>query len=300
MKGEKINFIVNSKNRDILINPSASSVDINVPAGLLQLQPDEMFYLNVNGFYCFKNFYNCQTGYNSTFQLIYTDIYNNSIMTSYDIQQGNFDVYQLTDNLNNLLANHVSVAYNIITNTFTFTRISSIDNTHNNLYLNIVNADAFLGFPLSQRNIQILLPYQSAVTSMQPINVVGDNALIVEVSGDVVIQSSLDNLNNTQFVHSKVIFLKAIDVPETGLLTYNNVDGGDSFSFKLSNQEQITWFKLNVYNQDYGVIPNMTDYILNIQFIKVKKLDKKLIILEKIFDYVRDFFLLISNQIFRI
>ena len=300
MKGEKINFIVNSKNRDILINPSASSVDINVPAGLLQLQPDEMFYLNVNGFYCFKNFYNCQTGYNSTFQLIYTDIYNNSIMTSYDIQQGNFDVYQLTDNLNNLLANHVSVAYNIITNTFTFTRISAIDNTHNNLYLNIINADAFLGFPLSQRNTQILLPYQSAVTSMQPINVVGDNALIVEVSGDVVIQSSLDNLNNTQFVHSKVIFLKAIDVPATGLLTYNNVDGGDSFSFKLSNQEQITWFKLNVYNQDYGVIPNMTDYILNIQFIKVKKLDKKLIILEKIFDYVRDFFLLISNQIFRI
>ena len=57
MKGEKINFIINSKNRDVLINPSASTIDVIVPSGLLQLQPDETFYLNVNGFYCFKNFY---------------------------------------------------------------------------------------------------------------------------------------------------------------------------------------------------------------------------------------------------
>ena len=70
MNGEKINFIINSKNRHNLINPNASTIDIIVPSGLLQLQPDEMFYLNVNGFHCFKNFYNCQTGYNSTFQLM--------------------------------------------------------------------------------------------------------------------------------------------------------------------------------------------------------------------------------------
>ena len=108
MNGEKINFIINSKNRDNLINPNASTIDIIVPAGLLQLQPDEMFYLNVNGFHCFKNFYNCQTGYNSTFQLIYYDISNNKTVTQYDIQQGNFDVYQLTDNLNALLINDVS------------------------------------------------------------------------------------------------------------------------------------------------------------------------------------------------
>jgi len=43
MKGEKINFIINSKNRDILINPSASTVDVVIPSGLLQLQQDEVF-----------------------------------------------------------------------------------------------------------------------------------------------------------------------------------------------------------------------------------------------------------------
>ena len=272
MKGEKINFIINSKNRDILINPSASTVDVVIPSGLLQLQQDEVFCLNVNGFNCFKNFYNCQTGYNSTFQLIYYDIYNVPTITQYNIQQGNFDVYQLTDNLNSLLINNVVVAYNSITNTLSFTRTTVVSNSQNTLYLNIINSDAFLGFPLSQRNKPILLPYQTAISSSQPLNVIGDTALIIEISGDVVMQLSLDNLNNTQFIHSKVIFFKAIDVPATGLLSYNNIDGGDSFLFKLSNQEQISWFKINIYNQDYGVIPNMTDYILNIQFIKSKNI----------------------------
>ncbi len=299
MKGEKINFTINSKNRDNLINPNASTIDVIVPSGLLQLQPDEMFYLNVNGFHCFKNFYNCQTGYNSTFQLIYYDISNNKTVTQYDIQQGNFDVYQLTDNLNSLLTDNVTVSYNSITNTFTFTRISPVNDSRVQLYLNVINSDAFLGFPRTQRNKSILLPYQTSISSTQPLNVIGDTALIVEIAGDVVIQSSLDNLNNSQFIHSKVIFFKAIDVPATGLLTYNNVDGGDSFHFKLSNQEQITWFKLNIYNQDYAVIPNMTDYILNIEFIKQKKLNLVLMTLERILEYVRDLFMLISNQIFR-
>ena len=221
-------------------------------------------------------------------------------ITQYNIQQGNFDLYQLTDNLNSLLANNVTVAYNSITNTLSFTRTSTVSTSQYKLYLNIINCDAFLGFPLSQRNKSILLPYQTAISSSQPLNVNGDTALIVEISGDVVIQSSLDNLNNTQFIHSKVIFFKAIDVPATGLLSYNNVDSGDSFIFKLSNQEQISWFKINVYNQDYGIIPNMTDYILNLQFIKTKKYNYVLMTLDKILEYLKDFFLLISNQISRI
>ena len=300
MDGEKINLIINSKNRDVLINPSSSILDITIPSGLLKLQQDEIFYLNVNGFYCFKNFYNCQTGYNSTFQLQYTDTNNNTTTTTYDIQQGNFDVYQLLDNLNALLANHVSVQYNGILNIFTFTRTSTIDTTHQKLYINIINCDTFLGFSLKQRNVPILLPYQTAISSTQPLNVIGDTALIIEIGGDVVIQSSLDNLQNNLFTHSKVIFMKPIDVPATGLLSYNNVDGSNSFIFKLSNQEQISNFKLSVYNQDYGTIPNLNDYILNLQFIKYKKYNMMLVTLEKILEYVRDFFMLISNQIFKI
>ena len=168
MKGEKINFIINSKNRDILINPSVSTVDVVIPSGLLQLQQDEVFYLNVNGFNCFKNFYNCQTGYNSTFQLIYYDIYNVPTITQYNIQQGNFDVYQLTDNLNSLLINNVVVAYNSITNTLSFTRTTVVSNSQNTLYLNIINSDAFLGFPLTQRNNPILLPSPSRRRAGQP------------------------------------------------------------------------------------------------------------------------------------
>jgi hypothetical protein len=77
------------------------------------------------------------------------------------------------------------------------------------------------------------------------------------------------------------------------------IDGGDSFQFKLSNQEQITWLNLNVYNQDYTTMPNITDYIINLQFVKEEKINYS-------FNSIREFIkicmghMLISNQIFRI
>ena len=300
MIGDKINFIINSKNRDREINPSASVLDVVIPSGLLFLQQDEVFYLNVNGFYCFKNFYNCQLGYNSCFELIYTDINNVKTTTTYNLMEGNFDVYQLRDYLNGILSNDLLVQYDEIKNKFSYTRISPIDDNHQLLQLNIINADAFLGFSIDVRNIPITILYNTTIYSSQPINVNGDSSLIIEMTGDVVVNSSLDNLNNTQLLHSKVIFMKTIDVPPTGLLKYDNIDGGDSFCFKLSNQEQITWFKINVYNQDYQLITNLTDYILHLQFIKQKKGNMTEMLLGKILEYLRDFFMLISNQIFRL
>ena len=56
-----------------------------------------------------------------------------------------------------------------------------------------------------------------------------------------------------------------------GLLKYDNEDSGDSFQYKLANIEQITWFELSVHNQDNEIIPNFSEYILMLQFIKHKK-----------------------------
>ena len=47
-----------------------------------------------------------------------------------------------------------------------------------------------------------------------------------------------------------------------GLSKYYNEDGGDSFQYRLANNEQITWFTLTVHNQDDEMIPNFSDYIL--------------------------------------
>jgi hypothetical protein len=93
--------------------------------------------------------------------------------------------------------------------------------------------------------------------------------------------------------------MKPIDVPSNGLLKYNNEDGGDSFNYKLANVEQITWFTLSVYNQDNEFIPNFSDYILLLQFIRhTIEENKTNSLLESILDYVKQIYLIISQIVF--
>jgi hypothetical protein len=93
--------------------------------------------------------------------------------------------------------------------------------------------------------------------------------------------------------------MKPIDVPSNGLLKYNNEDGGDSFQYRLANVEQITWFTLTVYNQDNELIPNFSDYILLLQFIRHKTEDGKVeTLLNSLLDYVKQIYLMISHFLF--
>ena len=94
--------------------------------------------------------------------------------------------------------------------------------------------------------------------------------------------------------------MKPIDVPSNGLLEYNNEDGGDSFHYRLANVEQITWFTLTVYNQDNELIPNFSDYILLLQFIRhtTEEENKLNPLLETLIDYVKQIYLIISQIVF--
>ena len=66
---DKINIYINSKNRDE--SESASEFNVVIPQGILRLQQDEYFTLNVNAFSCFNSWYNCITGFDSRFDLVY-------------------------------------------------------------------------------------------------------------------------------------------------------------------------------------------------------------------------------------
>ena len=93
--------------------------------------------------------------------------------------------------------------------------------------------------------------------------------------------------------------MKPIDVPPNGLLKYNNEDGGDSFQYKLANVEQITYFNLTVYNQDDELIPDFSDYLLLLQFVKHKLEENKIeSLLNMIIDYLKQIYLLISHVLF--
>ena len=294
----KTNIYINSKNR----NPAetASKFVVKIPENLLRLQKDEYFSLNVNGFYCFNTWFNCLNNFNNQFQLVIRDNNGNvSSITDYKLLDGNPDLIDVKNNLNLLLSTKVTVTYDKLKNKFMYKRILPLSNSNYKIFLEIINAEDFLGFRKSDRNVEIELPLSTNVYSTYIVNVLGDEAITIKINGDVSFESNtIDNFGNTHYQPSDIIFMKPIDVPTNGLLQYNNQDSGDSFQYKLSNVEQVTWFELSVHNQDDEIIPDFGEYILLLQFIKHRHDNKIESLLLGITDYIKQIYLLISSLIF--
>jgi hypothetical protein len=68
--------------------------------------------------------------------------------------------------------------------------------------------------------------------------------------------------------------------------------------YLLNNIEQINFFELSVYNQDDEAIPDFSEFILNLQFIKHKRMTKLEVLMESLIDYVKQIYLLISQIVF--
>jgi hypothetical protein len=296
---DKVNVYINSKNR--AANETVSNFNVVIPDSLLSLYDKNQYWtLNVNFFSCFNNWYNCMTDFNDEFQLIYHN--NSGIQTevfNFQLTEGNPDVYDVKNNLNSLLSGHITVIYDKPRNVYVYKRTSVITTNRTKLYLNIINAEDFLGFPKSKRNTLIELPLSTNVYSEQPVNVVGDEAITITVSGDADLEgNTIDNFGTNNFMASDIIFCKAIDVPPYSLLQYNNEDGGDSFQYKLKQMREIRNFNLIIKNQDNEIIPKMTDYILTLQFVKHKSIDKNTSLLEQILDYLKQIFMMYGLQMF--
>ena len=296
---DKINIYINSKNRDL--SEKISNFTVRIPQNLLRLSQGEYFTLNVNGFYCYNSWFNCIDGFNNEFQLIIKNINDEIVETyNYKLNDGNPNVNDVKSNLNGLLINKVLVSYDKQRNKFIFKRSLPVSTQNYTMYLKIINSEDFLGFYKNDRNIEILLPYLQNVFSNNIINILGDEAIIIKINGDCILAgNTVDNFGTETYEPSNIIFMKPIDVPSNGLLEYNNEDGGDSFQYRLANVEQITWFTLSVYNQDDELIPNFSDYILLLQFIRHKTEEGKVeILLNSLLDYVKQIYLMISHFLF--
>ena len=296
---DKINIYINSKNRDL--SEQISNFTVRIPQNLLRLSQGEYFTLNVNGFYCYNSWFNCIDNFNNEFHIIIKNIENEIIQTYvYKLNDGNPNVNDVKSNLNNLLLNKVNITYDKQRNKFIFKRTLPVSTQQYRMYLKIINSEDFLGFYKSDRDIEIFLPYLQNVYSNNIINILGDEAIIIKINGDCILAgNTVDNFGTETYEPSNIIFMKPIDVPSNGLLKYNNEDGGDSFQYRLANVEQITWFTLTVYNQDNELIPNFSDYILLLQFIRHKTEEGKVeILLNSLLDYVKQIYLMISHFLF--
>jgi len=296
---DKINIYINSKNRSE--NENSNKFTVKIPNNLLRLNRDEYFTLNVNGFYCYNSWFNCIEGFNNMFQIVMCN--TNDEITSifnYTLQDGNPNVNDVRTNLNILLLNKVVIQYDRIRNKFIYKRTLPITTDNFKMYLKIINSEDFLGFYKNDRDKLILLPYFNNIYSNSIVNISGDEAIIIKISGDCILSgNTVDNFGISTYQPSNIIFMKPIDVASNGLLKYNNEDGGDSFQYRIANIEQITYFELSVHNQDDEFIPSFSDYILLLQFIRHTTEENKLnSLLETILDYIKQIYLIISQIVF--
>ena len=81
----------------------------------------------------------------------------------------------------------------------------------------------------------------------------------------------MERNKNGEYKASDLILVKAVNVNKKELISYENIDGGDSFRFDLGNRDRIKYFVLSVYDQDGNTIQDMTDYFMHVQFIIRKK-----------------------------
>ena len=288
MSTQKVNLYINSvyKNKD----ETNSKLKVVIPTGLLNLQGHDYYTMSVTAFSMYNTFYQLHTD-NNSFAVFYKDLSNK--ITDAGLMNitciGNPNVYQIRDDLNELLSDLITVDYDKISNTFTYTRVSPVTDNQHKIYIYCYGSGTFMGL---DNNVEIEIPVNSLTSD--PINVVAHRQLLFSVEGDIQFpQNNLDN-SEKMCTPNNVLFVKDIDKHKNELITYENIDANASFQFRLTATETINQFMITVVDQDYNIISDLPNWQMTLQFQKCQD-DNTESLLTQIKDYLRYIFLIIAN-----
>jgi hypothetical protein len=295
----RINLYLNSVNRTL--GDSPSSFEMTLANTLVTADTNEIFFMNVIQFNTFNNFYQVQNGYNTDFKIILVPITGINQTIKGTIPYGNLTVLDVLNYLQTLLNGLVNVTYDKLKNKFLFTRTIDTTTLYNgiyiaNIYLNIINCDLLLGYSRKSRNINIEFAYNVPKYSDQPVNVISITNFFIHVAGDLYLNDeNYDNHNSSEVDNNNIIFSMAIDKPFNSCLSYNNIDAGNSFFFRLDNAKtNINNFRLEIRDQFNVLIPNFPEYNMIIQFTKKTRENVFLGPLFEIKNYILQLYLMIG------
>ena len=154
-----------------------------------------------------------------------------------------------------------------------------------------------MGFSKLKRLKPILFEHNINIYSEQPINVISITNIFVHVSGDLYLNDeNYDNHNSSEVDNNNIIFSMAVDKPFNTCLSYNNIDAGNSFYFRLDNcKTNINHFKLEIRDQFNQLIPQFPDYNMILQFTKKTRHNVFLGPLLEIKNYIMQLHLMIGT-----
>ena len=295
---DKINLYINSSYRKK--DETTSYLKCIVPSGLIKSYGKDYLTLSVTSFYCFNTLYQMDET-NNEFSLVIRDISNNLtqlLFFSLDNCVGNPNVYDIRNELNELLNGNISITYDKIKNLFLFTRTKAQSTTNHKLYLKIKTCGTFLGFSKDYNNKEIEIT-TDGIYSYQPINVMYHQQLLINIDGDIQLPiNNLDNKSSDVLEPSSVLFTKPIDIQKNELIMYDNGDGNASFQYKISQKDTINQINIRITNQDNEDISTLGDWNLTLQFERHDE-DMTESILNQIKEYIKYIFIVLGEFITR-
>jgi hypothetical protein len=224
--GNKVyNIYINSANRGINEKPYDFTVFFDNQE--IQVERNEGVNVNIVSFSLLNSMYNIsQYSRNNTF--ILRNIALNSDITI-TIPYGNYSVYTFRDQLNVLLANIITVTYNVATNIYTYKNISASSYSYS---INPLTCSKLLGL--------------TTTTSISPlgttstyVNMVSYQQVILRCPTLVFESNSLDNIqdkNNFISVSDILYWVNKQDVEPFKMINYKNEDGSTLYNYNVVNR----------------------------------------------------------------
>jgi len=255
----KINLYISSKHY-----AKNNDLEVILPTGLIKCdEKTEFIVLNVNGWVMKNEFYNTQKSNNQYQITVLNNDDSGAIIHSKTIPIGNYNVIEFLAILKTQLSSLLNVSYDSNLNKYIF--VNDIL-TNKKIKLQSISANDFIGI---DNNISYTINTSEIFTSVNPINMAGDEMITLSIPNISRKYPVLDNFKNGSMNTSDVIAYLSINVPPFALMEYKNQDGGDSFSYRLENTV-IDTLHLLCHNQDSQII-NVGEYQLNLQFEIHKK-----------------------------
>lgn len=281
---ERTNLYINNIN-----SKSKNTVEISIPDGVIAVKPNEELYMSVISFNTFYTFYQVIEGYNNNF-----NVYHQGTKYSYSLPIGNISVDDIIAYFTSIKSTaEINVAYDKKINKFTFTK----QNQNHTIILEPINSHALLGFKSTE--IQITIPSNSSITSSIPINVMSITNLYLhlDVGYDLSINdNNLDNFNGVDNVKgNNIICSIPIKNCYNSIISYENYDGGTSFTFKTNRQEIVQSLSITIKDHNDRIIPNFPDFNMIIQLQKKLKINPQTSLLRSINDNITRILLLFSS-----
>ncbi len=255
------NIFVNSAVRRT--NESLYNFSIQFTNTAISANENQTIKINVISFDMMNTFYNVNenTG-NNTFTITQTDTngVSNPITTTYIIPFGNYSVLTFRDTLNSILANKVIVSYNTAQNSFTFKLHSNASPT-NKYFIDPLNTKKLLG-------ISVKTEITSVGTTGTFVNMVNFNKVILKLNNidfDYFVYDCVQDKKDNLCDHSNILFwISKQDVEPFKMISYNNIDGGNSFNFNTYNKE-IDVLDFSLINENGEDLKDAPSFLMSLQ-----------------------------------